>query len=379
MDWTDAVATDAIATGVITRASIVLLLAAVATALMRRCKAATRHEVWTIGLVAALVLPVLVLVMPAWALPWPVADSASTYVYQSGSDQPFTTWALAALAWGLGALATMAWHAAGAGAATRFARRARPIDAERVRDAMAECTTRLGYGRTVSVAEHDDTKVPVVWGVFHPTVVLPTPWRAWPEDLLRSVLLHEVAHVARLDLLTRTIGSLATAAYWFHPMVWIADFRMRLEAEQACDALAARHAGGAERYAAHLVEVARRAPRRTAQCGAPAMARRAGLRARLAALLDGAPRRRGPRLGVTLAAASFVVVAAATASVEPRRGETNAELSVVRATAVRTAGETGRSETRPAGWVRAVPDSVVRVVGRDRPAARSTLVRRPSQ
>ena len=44
--------------------------------------------------------------------------------------------------------------------------------------------------------------------------------------------------------------------YWFHPLVWMAWRRLRLEAEKACDDAVLREAGP-EAYADQLVTLAR--------------------------------------------------------------------------------------------------------------------------
>jgi uncharacterized protein (TIGR03435 family) len=74
------------------------------------------------------------------------------------------------------------------------------------------------------------------------------------------------------------------AVYWFHPMVWAAWRRLRLEAERACDDAVVRE-DDAREYASLLVSMAQREP---ADGRRPllAMAGRRDLAARVAALLD---------------------------------------------------------------------------------------------
>src|SRR2546426_2601906 len=50
------------------------------------------------------------------------------------------------------------------------------------------------------------------------SILLPSEAASWPPDRLRAVLLHELAHVARHDCLALTMGTLALAMYWFHPL-----------------------------------------------------------------------------------------------------------------------------------------------------------------
>jgi beta-lactamase regulating signal transducer with metallopeptidase domain len=36
-------------------------------------------------------------------------------------------------------------------------------------------------------------------GIFAPKILLPTAWTLWPDEKLRAVLAHELAHVRRRD------------------------------------------------------------------------------------------------------------------------------------------------------------------------------------
>jgi HEAT repeat protein len=147
-------------------------------------------------------------------------------------------------------------------------------------------------------------------------VVLPARAAEWTEERRQVVLLHELAHVKRRDLVAHGLGRLACALYWFHPLVWRADRRLRAESERACDDLVLACGARASDYASHLLDIltAARGP------GAPAtalpMARTKEFEGRLLAILDPLRTRQGPgRLpsAALLAglAAVFVVVAAA--------------------------------------------------------------------
>ena len=74
------------------------------------------------------------------------------------------------------------------------------------------------------------------------------------------------------------------AAYWFHPLVWAAWRRLRLEAERACDDAVLRE-DDARDYASLLVSIAQREPADTRR-PLLAMAGRDDLAARVAAVLD---------------------------------------------------------------------------------------------
>src|SRR5262249_36143015 len=137
--------------------------------------------------------------------------------------------------------------------------------------------------------------MPMTWGWLRPVVLLPSDVDSWDDARRRAVLLHELAHIRRLDCPTQALARLARAVYWFHPLAWLAERRMRVERERPCDDVVLLAGARASDYATHLLETARglRAPR-AAALAVTAMARPSPLEGRLLAILDPARRRTGP-------------------------------------------------------------------------------------
>src|SRR5690606_27519903 len=54
------------------------------------------------------------------------------------------------------------------------------------------------------------------------------------------VLLHELAHLKRWDLMTNWLMAVAQAVHWFNPLVCLALRQMRVERELACDEMVLR-------------------------------------------------------------------------------------------------------------------------------------------
>jgi beta-lactamase regulating signal transducer with metallopeptidase domain len=76
---------------------------------------------------------------------------------------------------------------------------------------------------------------------------------------LTAVLVHELAHIKRRDLVWDWIPTLARVLYAFHPVAHSIAFRARLERELACDQAAMLITGqDAARYASTLVDVVTR-------------------------------------------------------------------------------------------------------------------------
>src|SRR5262249_29169993 len=75
---------------------------------------------------------------------------------------------------------------------------------------------------------------------------------------LRAVLLHELAHLRRRDVLVNLAQTVLQIIYFFHPLLWLANARIRKLREQAVDELVLVTLGKeAEIYPATLLDVAK--------------------------------------------------------------------------------------------------------------------------
>ena len=153
------------------------------------------------------------------------------------------------------------------------------------------------------VLESDRATSPCTFGLLRPVVLLPAVGARWPEAQRRFTLLHEFAHVRRLDYLTTQVASLACAMHWFNPLVWLAAIQARKLQEQASDDAVLNAGTTASDYAQFLVGLAggsrRLSPAFPAAVG---MVQRSQLHGRVTAILD-ASRARLPLGGFALVAA----------------------------------------------------------------------------
>jgi BlaR1 peptidase M56 len=115
----------------------------------------------------------------------------------------------------------------------RWARGAGPIVGDEWITLLDDLSTRLGLTRRVTLLRHDRAAMPMTWGWIRPAILLPAEALSWSIDRRHDVLLHELAHVRRLDCLTQMIARVACAVYWFHPLAWVAERRMRIELDQS--------------------------------------------------------------------------------------------------------------------------------------------------
>ena len=314
------------------RGSIVLAAAFAAAAGLRKASAAVRHFVWTAALAAMVVLPAALLVAPKWS--WRVEKAepvravvvtqqqAGAVLKATGAPPTTSNWLLGL--WVLGCAVVGARFLLGAGRASWMAPRA--TEARHAGAMLEELRRALGIRRRVRVLESADAPMPLTWGILRPVVLLPEGARQWPPARLRTVLLHELAHVERLDLLAQAIAQAACCFYWFHPLAWMAARQLRKERERACDDAVLSRGVAAPDYAGHLMDLVRAlAATRRRWEDAPAMAEASDLEPRVRALLDGT-RSRHPlsrRAAIVIAAAAMAVllpVVAITAQAQAARG-----------------------------------------------------------
>lgn len=143
----------------------------------------------------------------------------------------------------------------------RLLRTARSSDNPRLNDLVAELSHRIGLRRQPKILIVDREGSPFVCGFGHPKLVFSAALvHGLDGESLQSVLLHELAHIKRGDLLWDWIPACGRIVYFFNPLVHFLFDRIRLERELACDRAAMLLAGqGASGYATTLIGIVGRA------------------------------------------------------------------------------------------------------------------------
>ena len=174
---------------------------------------------------------------------------------------------------------------------------------------------QAGIRRPVEVLLHDRILAPVTCGLLKPAILLPAEAREWSEPNLQRAFVHELEHIRRGDWAVHILARAVCAAYWFHPLVWIAWRQLCVEAERACDDAVLRVGDRAD-YAEQLVVLARGLSHSVAP-PALSMANRSDLSTRVSAILD-TRQARGPA-GVGSALSILTVAAVAVLAIAPLR------------------------------------------------------------
>lgn len=359
------------------KSSLIVAGGALVVAIMRRASPASRHLVWTATLAGVLTLPLVQLIGPVWhvamlpAAPPAAADGRENAPpfdrlisvpigglrHGTVRDATATTTSTPAagaqaipkprapsapaprsrpaggglmLVWLAGIAVMCMRYAAGTFGIRRIVRQSHRTQDARVVVRVQQLAEHLNVARPVIVRSATTDVIPVTWGVVYPTVLLPASATTWDDGRLDAVLLHELAHVTRLDALTQLIAQLAVTIAWFNPFVRFAARRAIVERERACDNLVLANGQRASRYADDLVALVRTlAAPRVSAFAALAMARQSELAGRVSAILDAGSNRRGASRGAATLAVAMCAATIGMGAVRPTERTQEVDLALL--------------------------------------------------
>lgn len=342
------------------KVTLILLAAGAIAALLRQVSAGFRHLVWSAAIVASIALPLVALVSP-WRLdvgvlpaaarvaspdqslnpsvgqPAPATGDLQAQTSEPSSGirtpryEPASTIAPQGAGWSLrdrllatwliGVALVAARLALGSFLVSRVVRSATRLDAPEWRRPLVDVADRLALPRLPGLFLSNRLPMPFACGLFRTAIVLPAEASEWTERRRQAVLCHELAHLRRRDLAINALAQCALAVWWFHPLMWVAVRRLRIESERACDDLVLGTGTRASEYADHLLEIVRAVPRSVVPVAVLPFAERGEFEGRVLAILErGARREPASRRGaVTILSLGLLLVAPLAAVVPVRR------------------------------------------------------------
>jgi|GEM_PF-3787227 len=264
--------------GVVVQSIFVVAIAWVAARLLRTLSASLRFWIWQAAALKLLLIPFsIIVVLPFWPTPsatksetisaqivTPTAyESAETFVSVPPPDcvpavATFERAQLTALTY-----AFVGWLLIGCVQLIRCFRRKR-----RLAVFLANCTPateehcnrlqqlaqKLGLKTSVRLVR-GDVRVPLVTGIASTTIILPTQ-REFAQSTFDQVILHELAHVKRRDLVWVWLPEVLRMLFFFHPLVYWIQQQAKLHSEMACDELVLSAGSRRRDYARTLLELA---------------------------------------------------------------------------------------------------------------------------
>ncbi|REJ70391.1 MAG: hypothetical protein DWQ31_01215 [Planctomycetota bacterium] len=364
---------------------VVLALTAIVIGLIRRLSAAERHLAWSTAIFALLSLPFFCATMPSWLIlpAWHTVSSASvspitapppvsgqedrpknevSSKLRSQADideiddrsisadqivgpgkqlavrqqidsqvsrlQPIVVWLLAI--WMAGVVACLIPALLGQMRLTSLRRSSHPVTDATCLSMLATASEQLALSRRVTLLESDRCTIPMVWGIRRPVLLFPSDRKGWSDDRCEIVLMHELAHVKRWDILFKMLAQLARAVYWFNPLAWFAVRRIDIESELACDDLVLGVGRNPADYAQQLLDITSAIPSRRLEINnAMTIVRRSMIEGRVRSILSNTQcRRRQTTMGLFVAVTLVFGVSVVLASVRSETEEPDTERAI---------------------------------------------------
>jgi beta-lactamase regulating signal transducer with metallopeptidase domain len=140
----------------------------------------------------------------------------------------------------------------------RLVEQAEPCVAVREAAALKGAKELAGVTREIALRLTGDNLQPGVWGVMHPTILLPRQLSERLTDAeLETVLVHEMAHIARWDNMVGNMQAFLCYIFWFDPLVWILNRQLLVEREHACDEVVIRKSLSRRIYVSAILKTCR--------------------------------------------------------------------------------------------------------------------------
>jgi beta-lactamase regulating signal transducer with metallopeptidase domain len=259
--------------------AVAAVLAVLALGVRYTCRSpAVRHLAWLLVLLKLVTPPLFIVPLPLLPASWgstddkvpgwqgdkviravlclPAVEPAGLTGDLSGHLVTWPPWHLViGGVWLTGAVVWLVWQGR---RIVRFRRRvARAEDAgPEVTAAARRIASALGIASPPVVKVATGIGSPMLWGWGRNAVVL------FPRELLArlapeardTLLAHELAHFLRRDHWVRVLEFIATALYWWYPVVWLARAGIEAAEEECCDTWVVGELGASpRRYAEALL------------------------------------------------------------------------------------------------------------------------------
>jgi beta-lactamase regulating signal transducer with metallopeptidase domain len=347
----------------VAKASVVLLSALCAAALLARSAASIRHRLWSTAFALVLAVPALAMTLPALNVPMPSVESKVFTMERQGgpssspADQPSSaqdrqiltyqshnsqfvgapkgpSWPsmvnVVIAIWAVGVFAALGRLGLSLFRVQRLSKDSEMLMDDEWQSAASEISARLRLVQAPRLVISDKVTSPMAGGLSRPTVFLPVSARVWEAERRDVVLTHEIAHLASRDPLRHLVARLAVALYWFHPLAWLAAHRATVSREEAADEAVLAVGTRPSAYARVLLELAESAGSGRAPLTALPMAQRSNLEKRLMTILKNDPRRSPSSTRVSLvSAAALGLITLSVAAARPAAAVIDTPLTVI--------------------------------------------------
>ena len=107
---------------------------------------------------------------------------------------------------------------------------------------IEELVNSFRLKRQVQIYINDGIKVPITYGVVRPKIIIQSQVLE-DNNLLKYVIIHEMVHIKKFDIVLTHIKNVITCLFWYNPFILVASRYMEDDLEVLCDKLVIQRVG----------------------------------------------------------------------------------------------------------------------------------------
>ncbi|WP_129595882.1 M56 family metallopeptidase [Anaerophilus nitritogenes] len=103
---------------------------------------------------------------------------------------------------------------------------------------LEDCKEKLGIHKDLLIFKVKGIQTPAIFGWIRPRILLPIDIekKLSPKGL-EHIILHELVHFKRKDIVLFWITGILQIIHWFNPIIWYGFYEMRQDCEISCDSM----------------------------------------------------------------------------------------------------------------------------------------------
>lgn len=132
--------------------------------------------------------------------------------------------------WQFGIIFVLSYHMI---SYVRYVRKLKKYNRSADQQEMELLNTLSGSKNPPQLYKNSIVATPILIGVFHPEIIL--PYKKYEDKKLQGILLHEITHMRKYDIVIKWLLILVGALHWFNPIIYFARREIHKACELACD------------------------------------------------------------------------------------------------------------------------------------------------
>ncbi|WP_422446202.1 M56 family metallopeptidase [Thermoanaerobacterium sp. DL9XJH110] len=100
---------------------------------------------------------------------------------------------------------------------------------------LEKCKQKMGVKSEIEIIVQDIINTPSLFGIFKPTLMISPAVLNLKKENMSYIILHELAHLKRRDIMANYLLLLLQMMHWFNPLIWWLFKIIRQDMEMAAD------------------------------------------------------------------------------------------------------------------------------------------------